>query len=104
MCGRCEWNSAACPQCGQVTLGPSEPFFSRQVLLEGLGGDLVGRGADLELVVAEEVGIVGGGKVGGEFVDLGVDGLADLPGKLINVGLLLGRQWCRWHDWTPVPG
>jgi hypothetical protein len=63
----------------------------RQVLLEGLGGDLVGQGADLELVIAEEVGVVGGGEVGGEFADLGVDGFADGSGEFLDLGLLLGR-------------
>src|SRR5690348_9229355 len=52
-------------------------FFSRQVLLDRLGGDLLGEGADLELVPPEQVGVVGRGEVGGEFADLGVDGLAD---------------------------
>jgi hypothetical protein len=91
VCERCEWNSAAWPQWGQVTLEPSYPFFSRQVGLDGLGGDLVGEGADLELVVAEEVGVVGADEVGGELADLGVDGLVDLPGELLDVGLLVGR-------------
>jgi hypothetical protein len=58
---------------------------------DGLGGDLVGEGADLELVVAEEVGIVGAEEVGSEFADLGVDGLVDLSGELLDVGLLFGR-------------
>ena len=70
-------------------------FFSRQVLLDGLGGDLVGDGADLELVVAEEVGVVGGGEVGGQFVDLGVDGLADGLREVLDLGLLLGRAGVR---------
>ena len=67
------------------------------MLLDGLGGDLVGEGADLELVVAEEVGIVGGGEVGGQFADLGVDGLADGSGEVLDLGLLLGRSGVRWH-------
>ena len=91
VCERCEWNSAVWPQWGQVTLEPSYPFFLRQVGLDGFGGDFEGEGADLELVVADEVGVVGGGKVGGEFADLGVDGLVDLAGELLDVGLLLGR-------------
>jgi len=62
------------------------------VLLDRLGGDLVGEGADRELVLAEEVGVVGGGEVGGELADLGVDGLADLLGECLDVGLLIGRQ------------
>src|SRR3954469_23820400 len=98
VCGRCEWNSADWPQCGQVTLAPSYPFFLRQMLLDGLGGDLVGEGADLELIVAEEVGVVGGGEVGGEFIELGVDGLADGLGQVVDLGLLLRRWGCRWHD------
>ncbi len=36
-------------------------------LFLGLCGDLQGDGADLELVAAEEVGVVGGGEVGGEW-------------------------------------
>ena len=59
--------------------------------LDGLGGDLVGQGTDLELVVTEEVGVIGGEEVGGEFADLGVDGLVNLPGELLDVGLLVGR-------------
>jgi hypothetical protein len=55
----------------------------------GLGGDLMGQRADLKLVVAEEVGVVGGGEVGGEFADFGVDGLADVLGELSDVGLFL---------------
>jgi hypothetical protein len=58
--------------------------------LDGLGGDLVSEGTDLELVVAEEVGIVGGDEVGGEFANLGVDGLVNLLGELLDVGLLVG--------------
>lgn len=68
------------------------------MLLDGLGGDLVGDGADLELIVAEEVGIVGGGEVGGEFVEFGIDGLADGSGEIVDLGLLLRRQGCGWHD------
>jgi hypothetical protein len=59
------------------------------MLLEGLGGDLVGDGADLEFVVAEEVGVVGGQEVGGELVDLGSDGVVDLGGEPLDVGPLL---------------
>ena len=70
---------------------PSYPFFLRQVLLEGLGRDLVGEGTDLELVVAEEMGVVGGGEVGGEFVDLGVDRFADGFGEVLDLSSLLGR-------------
>jgi hypothetical protein len=61
------------------------------VLLDRLGGDLVGEGADLEFVLSEEMGVVGGGKVGGQFADLGVDGLADGLGEILEFGLLLGR-------------
>jgi hypothetical protein len=88
---RCEWNSAVWPQCGQVTLAPWYPFFLRQPLLDGLGGDLVGEGADPEFVVTEDVGIVRGGEVGGQFVDLGVDGLTDGSGEVIDFSLLFGR-------------
>jgi len=95
--GRCEWNSAAWPQCGQVTLAPSYPFFLLQVLPDRLGGDLVGDGADLELVVAEEVGVVGGDEVGGEFADLVVGGLTDGSGEIVDLGLFLGRQRMQWH-------
>jgi hypothetical protein len=61
------------------------------VLLEGLGGNRVGQGADLELVVAEEAGVVGGGELGGEFADLGVDSRAEGSGEVVDLGLLLGR-------------
>jgi hypothetical protein len=47
--------------------------------------------ADSEFVVAEDVGIVGGGEVGGQLVDLGVDGLTDSSGEVIDFSLLLGR-------------
>ena len=88
---RCAWNSAAWPQCGQVTLAPWYPFFLREALFDGLGGDLVREGADRELVVAEDVGIVRGGEVGSEFADLGVDGLTDSSDEVIDLSLLLGR-------------
>src|SRR5947209_8785598 len=58
----------------------------------------MGQGTDLELVGAEEVGVVGGGEVGGQFVEFGVDGLADLPGESLDVGPLLGWQGLRGHD------
>jgi hypothetical protein len=67
------------------------------VLLDRLGGDPVGEGADLELVVAEEVGVVGGGEVGGELVEFGVDGLVDGSGEIVDLGSLLRRQGCGWH-------
>jgi hypothetical protein len=76
----------------------------RQVLFDRLGGDLVRQGTDLELVVAEEVGIVGGGEVGGQFADLGVDGLADRSGEILDLGLLLGGQRGRRPGRTPIPG
>ena len=68
--------------------------------LDGLGGDLVGDGADRELVVAEEVGVVGGGEVGGQFVDLGVDGLADGLGEVLDLGLAspAARVRTAWLD------
>jgi hypothetical protein len=61
------------------------------VPLNGLGGDPMGEGSDLELVIAEEVGVIGGDEVGGEFADLGVNGLVNLSGELLDVGLLVGR-------------
>lgn len=67
------------------------------MLLDRLGGDPVSGEADLELVIAEEVGIIGGGKVGGEFADLAVDGLVNGSGQILDLGLLLGRQGCRGH-------
>jgi hypothetical protein len=51
----------------------------------------VGEGTDLELVVTEEVGLLGGEEVGGEFADLGVDGPVNLSGEPLDVGLLVGR-------------
>lgn len=62
------------------------------MLLDGLGSEPLGRGADLELVVTEEVGIVGGGEVGGKFADLGVHCLADGSGEFVDLSLLLGRK------------
>ena len=73
------------------------------MLLEGLGGDPVGEGADLELVVPEEVGVVGRGEVLRQLADLGVDGLADGPLQILDLGLLLRRQGGARHGWTPVP-
>jgi len=66
----------------------------RQSLLKRLGGDLEREGADLELVVAEDVSVVGRGEVGGEFADLGLDGLADGLGKILDLGLLFERKGC----------
>ena len=66
-------------------------------LVGGLGRRPVGsrrssrrRRPDPEFVVAEDVGIVRGGEVGGQFVDLGVDGLTDGSGEVIDFSLLLG--------------
>jgi hypothetical protein len=73
-------------------------FFLRQVPLDGLGGDPVGQGADPELVVAGEVGVVAGQEVGGQLVDLGGDGVVDLARESLDVGLLLGRYGCRGHE------
>ena len=36
--------------------------------------------------------------------DLGVDGLADGLVEVLDLGLLLGRQGCGRHGWTPFPG
>ena len=63
--------------------GPLVAIFLRQVLLDRLGRDLVGQGADRELVLAEEVGIIGGSQVGGEFADLAVDGFMNGPGQIL---------------------
>ena len=101
VCGRCEWNAAAWPQCGQVTLAPSYPFFLREALLDRLGGDLVSNIADLELVVTEDVGVVGGGEVGGQLADLSIDCFADGSGEILNLGPLLGREWIRRHGRLP---
>ena len=65
-------------------------FFLRQALFDGLGGHLVRESADCELVVTEDVAIVRGGEVGSEFADLGVDGLTDGSGEVIDFSLLLG--------------
>src|SRR5262249_29221811 len=62
-----------------------------------LGGDLVGEGADPELVLAEAVGIIGGGEIGGEFADLAVDSFVDGSGEILDLGLLRGRQGGRCH-------
>jgi hypothetical protein len=35
--------------------------------------------------------------VGGAFADLGVDGLADGTGEVVDLGLLLGRQRISRH-------
>lgn len=73
------------------------------MLLDGLGGDFVRQGAHVKLVLAEEVGIVGGGEVGSEFADFGVDGLADGLGQCVDFRLFLGGKGCRSHGRTPVP-
>ena len=52
------------------------------MLLDRLGGDLVGQGADLEFVVAEEVGVLNGGQVGCELANLAVDGFVNGSGQL----------------------
>ena len=79
-------------------------FLRARALLEGLGGALVGEDADLELVVAEEVGVVGGGEVGGQLVNLGLDRLAEGLSKVLDLGLVLGCPRCGWQGRTPVPG
>jgi hypothetical protein len=58
----------------------------------------------VELVVAEEVGIVGGRQVGGQFVNLGLDRLVEGSGEVRNLGRFLRRQGCGGHGRTPVPG
>jgi hypothetical protein len=65
-------------------------FFSRQVLLDRLGGDLVSEGTNPEFVVAEEVGVVSTGEVGCEFADLGVDRLMNDSGEILDLSLFLG--------------
>jgi hypothetical protein len=54
--------------------------------LDRLGGELEGQGAVLELVVVEGMGVLGGGEVGGELADFGVDGLMDRPDETRDVG------------------
>jgi len=51
----------------------------KSCLLEGVPRTLFAavQGADRERVLAEAVGVVGGGEVGGAFADLGIDGRAD---------------------------
>ena len=75
---------------GERALAYSRKNFDREVLLDRLGGDPLGEGADLELVVAEQVGVIGGGEVGGQFANLHVDGLANSLSKIFEFGLLLG--------------
>ena len=65
-------------------------FFCASRCSTALAAILSRDGADLELVVAEDVGIVRGGEVGSEFADLGVDGLTDGSGEVIDFSLLLG--------------
>src|SRR5207248_11781372 len=89
---------------GRSRWRPRSRFVLRQVLLDRPGGDLVGQSADLELVLAEEVGIVRGGEVGGEFADLAVDGFVNGSGQILDLGLLLGRQGCRCHGGLPCRG
>src|SRR5262249_17307616 len=48
--------------------------------------------------------VIGGGEIGGQLVDLGIDGLADGPGEILDRGILLRRQGCGRHGRTPVPG
>jgi hypothetical protein len=64
----------------------------RPAALEGLGGDLVGEVADRELVGAEEVLVVGSDEGAGEFLDLGVGGLADGLREGLGFGELIGGE------------
>jgi hypothetical protein len=64
-------------------------FFPRQVLFDGHGGDLVDQRTDLELVLAKEAEIVGGGEVGGQFVDLSVNDLTGGLSEVLYLDLLL---------------
>jgi hypothetical protein len=59
------------------------------VLFDGHGGDLVDQRTDLELVLAKEAEIVGGGEVGGQFVDLSVNDLAGGLSEVLYLDLLL---------------
>ena len=89
---RCEWNSAAWPQCGQVTLAPRYPWcWAPGAVRWPWRRSWCREAADREFVVAEDVGIVRGGEVGSEFADLGVDGLTDSSDEVIDLSLLLGR-------------
>src|SRR5208337_1093227 len=72
-------------------------FFLRQALLDRLRGDPVSKGADLELVVAEDVGVVSVGEIGGEFANLVIDGLADCLGEVVDLVTSLRRRWGRRH-------
>src|SRR5271157_2892691 len=72
-------------------------FFLRQALLDRLRGDPVSKGADLELVVAEDVGVVSAGEIGGEFANLVIDGLADCLGEVLDLVTSLRRRWGRRH-------
>jgi hypothetical protein len=56
------------------------------------------------LIVAEEVGIVGGSEVGRQFTDLGLDGLANSFFEVIDLGSLLGRDGRGRHGWAPLGG
>ena len=68
------------------------------------GGDLVGEGANLELVVAEEVGVVRSREVRGQLADLAVDGLVDRLGQVLDLGLLLRRKGRRCHGASGASG
>ena len=72
-------------------------FFFARCCSIALAAILWARGADLELVVAEEMGVLGGGQVGGQFADLTVNGLVNSSGQVLDLGLLRGRQGCRCH-------
>ena len=72
------------------------------MLLDRFGGDLVSEGADRELIVAEEVGIVGGGEVGLEKVEglLACDGDVTLVApqahpELVQLSLEGSIRWER---------
>jgi len=69
----------------------------RQVLLEGAGGDLVGKVAELELVVAKEMLLVGGDEGAREFVDLGSGSGTDGLGQGLSFSEFLGRERGRRH-------
>jgi hypothetical protein len=72
-------------------------------LVACLGGDLEGEGPGVELVVPEEVGVVGPGEVGRQLGDLGLDGFADGPLEVVDLGLLLGTDGSGRHGKAP-PG
>jgi hypothetical protein len=62
------------------------------VQLVGAGGDEVGEVAELQLGVAEEGGVGGGGEGAGDGGDEVIGALADGVGQLLGEGFLLGGE------------